>query len=253
MVQYPDPFIGSEGGGHVFVGACLPFGMVKLGPDMVGHSNPGYRHDTPIEGFSHTHVSGTGGGAKYGNVLIMPVSGDFIIEGNASTWQNEKNTPGYFSVDLQQPGARAELTASHSVGFHRYTFEKDQGHVMINAGHFLLTGREYGHGPFGEAQQLGGSEIKVLSGQEAEGYVRVRGGWNYGEAYTVYFFARFDQPALSFGTWKGNEKHPGNTIDRGIDYSLALEAMLKNAEVPPGGNEQQEGRGELRDYTLGDV
>ncbi|MBV6645590.1 MAG: glycoside hydrolase family 92 protein, partial [Cyclobacteriaceae bacterium] len=62
ITQYVDPFIGSEGGGHVFVGACLPFGMVKLGPDMVGHSNSGYRSDSKVEGFSHTHVSGTGGG-----------------------------------------------------------------------------------------------------------------------------------------------------------------------------------------------
>ncbi|MBC8009975.1 MAG: glycoside hydrolase family 92 protein, partial [Burkholderiales bacterium] len=40
----------------------------------------------------------------------------------------------------------------------------------------------------------------------------------------------------------------------GIDYKVALQAMLKDADVPPGGNEEQEGRGGLPDYnTLGYV
>jgi len=36
---------------------------------------------------------------------------------------------------------------------------------------------------------------------------------------------------------------------KGIDYSLALQAMLKDATVPPGGNEEKEGRGGLTDYN----
>ena len=41
--------------------------MVKLGPDCGNlRSNSGYIPDAEIHGFSHTHVSGTGGGAKYG-------------------------------------------------------------------------------------------------------------------------------------------------------------------------------------------
>jgi predicted alpha-1,2-mannosidase len=40
----------------------------------------------------------------------------------------------------------------------------------------------------------------------------------------------------------------------GIDYNAALQAMLKNAEVPPGGDERKWGRGGLRDYnTIGYV
>jgi len=35
----------------------------------------------------------------------------------------------------------------------------------------------------------------------------------------------------------------------GINYKLALEAMLKDATVPPGGNEEKEGRGGLTDYN----
>lgn len=38
-----------------------------------------------------------------------------------------------------------------------------------------------------EAQQFEGSHIKVVSSQSIEGWSRVRGGWNNGDAYTVYF------------------------------------------------------------------
>ena len=41
---------------------------------------------------------------------------------------------------------------------------------------------------------------------------------------------------------------------QGIDYNIALEAMVKNAEVSPGGDERKEGRGGLNDYnTIGYV
>ena len=36
---------------------------------------------------------------------------------------------------------------------------------------------------------------------------------------------------------------------RGVDYELALEAMIKNAEVAPGGDERKEGRGGISDYN----
>ena len=32
LTQYVDPFIGSGGHGHVFVGASVPFGGVQVGP-----------------------------------------------------------------------------------------------------------------------------------------------------------------------------------------------------------------------------
>lgn len=34
-VSWVDPFIGSGGHGHVFVGASVPFGAVQLGPNNV--------------------------------------------------------------------------------------------------------------------------------------------------------------------------------------------------------------------------
>ena len=35
FVDYVDPFIGSGGHGHVFVGANVPFGAVQIGPNNI--------------------------------------------------------------------------------------------------------------------------------------------------------------------------------------------------------------------------
>ena len=77
-----DPFIGVDWGGNTFVGAAIPFGMVKLGPDMQTfdgrRSGFGYSSSGEILGFSHLHLSGAQG--KYGNILVAPVTGPLDVE-----------------------------------------------------------------------------------------------------------------------------------------------------------------------------
>ena len=51
----------------------MPFGMCKPGPDCGVSPNAGWaKMPEKVTGFSQTHVSGTGGGQKYGNILIQP-------------------------------------------------------------------------------------------------------------------------------------------------------------------------------------
>ena len=74
QVQYVNPIIGTDGMGHTFPGACVPFGIVQLSPDTdtIPHNLngvyqkkvyeycAGYRYNDPtIVGFSHTHFNGT--------------------------------------------------------------------------------------------------------------------------------------------------------------------------------------------------
>lgn len=63
LTSYVDPYIGSGGHGHVFVGASVPFGAVQLGPDNFYKGwdwCSGYNYqDSVIRGFAHTHLSGT--------------------------------------------------------------------------------------------------------------------------------------------------------------------------------------------------
>ena len=74
---YVDPYIGSGGHGHVFVGASVPFGAIQAGPQNI-HKGwdwcSGYHHsDSIVIGFAHTHLSGTGC-TDMGDVsCIMPV------------------------------------------------------------------------------------------------------------------------------------------------------------------------------------
>ncbi len=198
FTQYVNPFIGTENGGNVFLGAAVPFGMVKLGPDCgKNDNNSGYYKEGNINGFSHTHVSGTGGGAKYGNILIMPTTGKVLFENIGSLRSNEISAPGYYAVSLDRYQVKAALTATHSVGLHSYTFPaKTSGNILVDAGHFLEFGKDWG-----ESQEFVGSEINIVSDREVSGYSRVRGGWNKGGAYTVYFYIVFDTPFDKCGTW----------------------------------------------------
>ena len=125
LTRFVDPFIGTGGHGHVFLGASVPFGAVQLGP--VNRSTgwdwcSGYHYsDSTIVGFSHTHLSGTGIG-DLGDILVLPV-----LKGAAYAVFNHKDEivkPGYYAVTLKSDQIKAELSASERVGFHRYTFEK---------------------------------------------------------------------------------------------------------------------------------
>ena len=78
LTEYVDPFIGSGGHGHVFVGANVPFGMVQLGPTSIPQDwdwCSGYHDsDRTVIGFSHTHLSGTGIGDLF-DITVMPTTG----------------------------------------------------------------------------------------------------------------------------------------------------------------------------------
>ena len=207
LTKYVDPFIGAVGEGHTFAGATLPYGMVKLGPDCTPmNSNSGYNDKGMLKGFSHVHVSGTGGPPKYGNVLVAATTGAINIKDYTSNRANEKANPGYFSIDLPKYNITGEFTITHSVGFHRYTNNSSASlNLLFDMGSFLSWG---GYKELGELdQELVGSEIKILSPTEIEGYTKVRGGWNVGEAYTVFFYAVLDKPASEYGTWRSGELH----------------------------------------------
>lgn len=198
--RYVDPFIGVSDGGNVFPGVSLPNALVKLGPDC-GEKvwNAGWDPSGNILGFSHVHVSGTGGGCKYGNVLVAPCFGDLDVFNYGYKRKNEKSEIGLYSVQLgENSDISVRLSSTERVGIHEYTFSnKKEGHILFDLGSFLWFKLCKP-----ESQEFVGSEVRILSNREVEGYTRIRGGWNMGEEYTVYFHAVFDRDAIEFGTWK---------------------------------------------------
>ena len=135
--QYVNPWVGTGGHGHVFLGANVPNGLVQLGPTEPTRGwdwCSGYHYsDHVLLGFSHMHLSGTGIG-DLGDITFLPVKS---IEQDSLyfTHQEETVRPGYYAIDLKDAGVKAELTATKRAGFHRYTFTGKQGFVKLNLKH----------------------------------------------------------------------------------------------------------------------
>lgn len=202
--NYVDPRIGSEGLGRVFIGPSCPFGMVKPSPDCTASSNSGWLPmPKQVNGFSQVHVSGTGGGPKYGNILVMPFSEGMDRIQHIDYRKDETIRLGYYSTRFQTSDIQTEITTAPRASFYRFTYPKDSvKSLAIDAGFFL------GESPIPdarEAQQFVGSEVQIISDHEVMGYTRIRGGWNNGRAYTVYFYAETDKPFMRTATWKADK------------------------------------------------
>ena len=202
--SYVDPRIGSEGLGRVFIGPSCPFGMVKPSPDCTASPNSGWLPmPKQVDGFSQVHVSGTGGGPKYGNILVMPFSQGMDRIQHIDYRKDETIRLGYYSTRFQTSDIQTEITTAPRASFYRFTYPKDSlKSLAIDAGFFL------GESPTPdarEAQQFVGSEVQIISDCEVMGHTRIRGGWNNGRAYTVYFYAETDKPFVHTATWKADK------------------------------------------------
>ena len=74
--QYVNPFVGTDGTGHTFPGAVVPFGMVAPSPDNADRGwdyTSGYQYQNlNILGFSSTHMSGAGM-PELCDVFLLPI------------------------------------------------------------------------------------------------------------------------------------------------------------------------------------
>lgn len=199
---YVDPYIGSGGHGHVFVGANVPFGFTQLGPMNIFKGwdwCSGYHYsDSIVVGFSHNHLSGTGC-SDLGDVSFMPYTGivrtsqgtQDNIKGAASSYykhENETVSPGYYAVKLDN-GVNVELTTTERVGFHHYTYTgQNTPRLLID----LKTGID---------REVYESYIKRIDDKTIEGYRFVHG---WAPFRKVFFYAVFDQPIESLQVFADN-------------------------------------------------
>lgn len=185
LSSYVNPFIGTGGHGHTFPGAVLPFGMVQLSPDTrvdgSWDGSSGYHYsDEIIYGFSHTHLSGTGC-SDYGDIMLMPTVGAPSMDNKkyASKFShaNEKASPGFYEVLLDDDNIKAELTVTPRVGIHRYTFPKsEEANVILDLFH-----RD-------KALYYG---MRIIDSVTITGY-RVSEAW--AKKQHVYFVMKFSKP-----------------------------------------------------------
>ncbi|MEG1685680.1 MAG: GH92 family glycosyl hydrolase, partial [Bacteroides sp.] len=193
-VDYVNPFIGTGGHGHTFPGAVVPNGMIQPSPDTRIYqwdACSGYYYpDSTINGFSHTHLNGTGCG-DYGDVLLMPTTGkqDYHAMGTESqqmayaspfSHKNEVATPGYYSVMLDRYQVKAELTATKRAAIHRYTFpESKESGFILDLDYSL------------QHQKNENMELEVISNTEIRGRKKTA-FWAFDQY--INFYAKFSKP-----------------------------------------------------------
>lgn len=187
---YVNPFIGTGGHGHTFPGATAPFGMMQLSPDTRydgWDGCSGYHYsDSVIYGFSHTHLSGTGV-PDYGDLLIVPQSGKLKTTpgylskkgyGDQFNHDDEKASPGFYSVKLLNQAINVRLTTTERAGMHEYTFQKKKGkkYLLIDLDH---------------RDKLINQSIKTLDNQTISGY-RISSAWANEQHF--YFYIQLNTP-----------------------------------------------------------
>ena len=180
--QYVNPFVGTGGHGHVFLGANVPFGHIQAGPTQKKQGwdwCSGYHYsDSVLVGFGQMHLSGTGIG-DLGDIALLPVTKNNEREVKFSH-KAEYATPGYYAVTLAN-GVRVELTTTPRTAFHRYTFPADakQEQVVLDL-----------------SQGIGWDKMTACSmKQEGQNIVvgtRFSTGW--AKDQRVFFVAEFSQP-----------------------------------------------------------
>ena len=182
LTDLVNPYIGTGGHGHVFLGANVPFGLVQLGPSQ--HTRgwdwcSGYHYsDSLLVGFSMMHLSGTGIG-ELGDVTLLPTlcpeQRDVLFSHRA-----ERVRPGYYSVTLDG-GIHVELTATERCGLQRYTLPADaeRGYVRLDLKHGIGW------------DALTDCQAKVENATTVSGY-RYSKGWAAHQR--IYFVAEFSRP-----------------------------------------------------------
>lgn len=191
---YVNPFIGTGGHGHTFPGAVVPHGMIQPSPDTRidgWDACSGYYYaDSTINGFSHTHISGTGC-CDYGDVLLMPTVGkqqykttdpesQRLAYASSFSHQNETAEPGYYSVFLDTYQVKAELTSTKRGALHRYTFpESKEAGFILDLDYSL------------QRQINSEMEIEVISETEICGHKKTM-YWAFDQS--INFYAKFSKP-----------------------------------------------------------
>ena len=190
-----DPYIGTGGHGHTFLGVTQPFGAVQIGLNNIDKGwdwCSGYHYSDSIAmGFTHLHLNGTGC-SDSGDLLFMPYTGaekvkrgsqDNPTEGYSSRYSHatEVVSPSYYSVMLEDYNVKVELTASKRVAFHRYTYLDKEGakYVMVD----LRTAN--GHDGSYEAF------LEQVDEKTIRGY-RYSNGWTKDQR--IFFTAVFSEP-----------------------------------------------------------
>jgi len=229
--QYVNPFIGTDGTGHTFPGACLPFGFVQPSPDNTDKGwdyTSGYQYkDSIILGFSQTHMSGTGI-SDLGDVLLQPFIGEKVEKFGTTYFKETENAaPGYYTVTLKDK-IKVELTATERVAFHRYTFPSNvKTSVLVDLQHGLrfLT----------DNTLVVESDVKIIDNNTISGYCHKKNWVDRKYFFVVVFDKTFQK--YSELPRNGTEKAPRYILGFDLGKTNILQAKIALSTVSVEGAE----------------
>ena len=237
LVDYVNPFVGTEGYGNVYPGAQIPFGGIQISPDTDSRfydAASGYKYDhNSILGFSLTHLSGTGI-PDLGDFLFIPGTGKMNL--NPGTRENpegsyrssyshdrEVASPNYYSVDLIDYDVKAEMTAGVRSGMFRFTYpESDSSFIMIDMNHTLWQSCEW-------------ANLRLENDSTITGYKLVKG---WGPERHVYFTAVFSKKLSNFRIMQDGKPVIYNTKRFRSEYEAWGKNLMACISFPTGKGEQ---------------
>ncbi len=172
-----------------FPGADVPFGMIQWSPDTspdAVQSGGGYAYtDTHVNGFSLTHLSGTGC-PSYQDVPILPTEGDIATNPQSTldtfSHRTEQASPGHYQVTLGPAPIGVSLAVTTRSGIAGFTFPAGdtQSNVLFKVAD--------------SANPASAATVRVVGHDEIEGQVTSGQFCQTGTNYTLHFVARFQHP-----------------------------------------------------------
>ncbi|KAF9894758.1 hypothetical protein FE257_006648 [Aspergillus nanangensis] len=205
---------GTENGGNNFPGVARPFGMVKLGPDLLKPGTDaysGYLPDGEFSGFSMMHEQGTGGAPKYGTVAQLPLVGNVsqpLSNKTVARSGTDEASVGYYKAQTAQ-GVAVELSATAHAGIYRYSFPTGSvGNVLVDVSHVLPSFRGQGL-----SQGYKGGDIRIFADGHYEGHGVYDNGWNRSPDWSIYFCGYFDSRPVR------NKTYTGTDIDGSVEQT----------------------------------
>jgi putative alpha-1,2-mannosidase len=155
--------MGTQSGGNDFPGAARPFGMVKLGPDLLQSGTDSYAGYLP-------------NGKLVGNVTD-PLSNITVARSGT-----DAGSVGYYRAQTAD-GVEVELSASARAGIYRYTFPSNsENNILVDVSHVLPSFRGQGLG-----QNYEGGNLTIFADGHYEGLGTYNNGWNEAPNWTIYF------------------------------------------------------------------
>jgi predicted alpha-1,2-mannosidase len=214
-IPWIDPRIGTGGLGFAygssFVGAAVPHGLAKIGPDTNGplgttvfqHYSGYWAGDDRVQAFTHLHLHGAGL-ADYGVLAVMPTPAFDPARTSAAAYElrfsGEVARPGWYTTVLDG-GITVDLAATLHGAAERFAFSGDAGGwIVIDLAKKL------------DADVDNGELVVDAANQLVTGRLHQRGtmSGNYG-GYDLYFAIRTRAAWAEHQVWADGPATPGDT------------------------------------------